>query len=446
MVQVEKLLTQHWGVPNSHTLEFYKKQGGYQALPKALERGRQWVMEEVKKSNLRGRGGAGFPTGLKWSFVPKDSKKPTYLAINADESEPGTFKDRYIMEYEPHRMLEGIAITAYALDAHQVYIYVRGEFRHPTERVQAAVAEAYREGVFGKKVLGKDYALDCYVVRGAGAYICGEETALLESLEGKKGWPRLKPPFPAVVGLFGCPTVVNNVETVASIPTIIDRGADFYAKLGTDKSGGTRLVCLSGSVNRPGVYEVSLHTTVRELIFEPELGQGMPPGRQVKAVIPGGSSAPVLAANEIDVALEFEALKAVQNMAGSGGVIVMDDATCMVRSLWRVARFYAEESCGQCTPCREGTPWQTRLLRKIEEGRGEPGDVDILLNVAASIAPYPPIGLGNTICALGDAAALPVHSFVHRFREEFERHITEHRCPFGDRPWGAFGNEIGGGA
>jgi NADH-quinone oxidoreductase subunit F len=231
---------------------------------------------------------------------------------------------------------------------------------------------------------------------------------------------------------------------VASVPTIIDRGAEFYAKLGTDKSGGTRLVCLSGTVNRPGVYEISLHTTVRDLIFEPELGGGLPAGRQVKAVIPGGSSAPVLAANEIDVALEFEALKAQQNMAGSGGVIVMDDTTCMVRSLWRVARFYAEESCGQCTPCREGTPWQTRLLRKIEEGRGESGDVDILLNVAASIAPYPPIGLGNTICALGDAAALPVHSFVLKFREEFDRHVAEHRCPFGDRPWGAFGNEIGG--
>ncbi|MFN0061596.1 MAG: NADH-quinone oxidoreductase subunit NuoF [Myxococcaceae bacterium] len=444
MVAVEKLLTQYWGKPHSHTLAFYKEQGGYKALPKALAMAPAQVTDEVKRSNLRGRGGAGFPTGMKWSFVPKDSPKPKYLAINADESEPGTFKDRYIMEYDPHRMLEGIAITAYALDAHVAYVYIRGEFRLQAERVNAAIKEAYAAGIFGKKVMGKDFALDVYVVRGAGAYICGEETALLESLEGKKGWPRLKPPFPAVVGLFGCPTVVNNVETLAAVPTIIDRGAAFFAGLGTDKSGGTRLVCLSGSVHRPGVYEISLKTTVRELIFDDAYGRGLPNGRTVKAVIPGGSSAPVLAADEIDVALEFEALKAKQNMAGSGGVIVMDDATCMVRSLWRVARFYAEESCGQCTPCREGTPWQTRILRKIEEGRGESGDIDILLNVASSIAPYPPIGLGNTICALGDAAALPTHSFVRKFRTEFEAHISEHRCPFGTEPWGAFGDWHGG--
>lgn len=445
MVHAEKLITRYWGTKDSHTLQGYRNNGGYRALTKALEMGPAWVMDEVKKSNLRGRGGAGFPTGLKWSFVPKDSPKPKYLAINADESEPGTFKDRYILEYEPHRMLEGIAVTAYALDCHMVYVYIRGEFKLGAERVNAAIAEAYQEGIFGKKLLGRDYPLDVYLVRGAGAYICGEETALLESLEGKKGWPRLKPPFPAVVGLFGCPTVVNNVETIAAVPTVIERGAEYFAKLGPEKSGGTRLVCLSGTVNRPGVYEISMLTTVNELVHDPALGNGLPAGRKVKAVIPGGSSAPVLAAHELDVALEFEALKAKQNMAGSGGVIVMDDTTCMVRCLWRVSRFYAEESCGQCTPCREGTPWQTRILRKIEEGRGEPGDVDILLNVAAAIAPFPPIGLGNTICALGDAAALPVHSFVARFRDEFEQHIREKRCPYGERPWGAFGDEIGGG-
>lgn len=288
--------------------------------------------------------------------------------------------------------------------------------------------------------MGKDYALDCYLVRGAGAYICGEETALLESLEGKKGWPRLKPPFPAVVGLFGCPTVVNNVETLSSVPHVFTRGAAWYAGLGTDKSGGTRLICLSGTVNRPGVYEVPLEATFNQLIFDDKYGQGLPAGRKVKAVVPGGSSAPILSPDELDIAMEFEALKVKQSMAGSGGVIVMDDTTCMVRSLWRIARFYAEESCGQCTPCREGTPWQARILRKIEEGRGEPGDVEQLSNVASSIAPYPPIGLGNTICALGDAAALPTHSFLMRFRDEFEAHIREHRCPFGDKPWGAFGD------
>jgi NADH-quinone oxidoreductase subunit F len=436
----EPLISAAWGKPNSWTLDEYRKRGGYKGLEKALELAPAQIIDEVKKSNLRGRGGAGFPTGLKWSFVPKDSPKPKYLAVNGDESEPGTFKDRYILENDPHMMLEGIAIASYALGVHTCYVYLRGEFKFQAERTNAAIREAYAAGIFGKKVLGKDFQLDCYVVRGAGAYICGEETALLESLEGKKGWPRLKPPFPAVVGLFGSPTVVNNVETLASVPHVFTRGAGWYAGLGTDKSGGTRLVCLSGTVNRPGVYEVPLHATFSELIFDDKYGRGLPAGRKVKAVIPGGSSAPILSPDELDVAMEFEAVKVKQTMAGSGGVIVMDDTTCMVRSLWRVARFYAEESCGQCTPCREGTPWQTRILRKIEEGRGEPGDVQILSNVASSIAPYPPIGLGNTICALGDAAALPTHSFLMRFKDEFEAHIREHRCPFGDKPWGAFGD------
>jgi NADH-quinone oxidoreductase subunit F len=439
MIEVEKVITRNWGKPNSNTLEGYKASGGYQALVKALAMTPAAVTDEVKKSNLRGRGGAGFPTGMKWGFVPKDNPKPVYLAVNCDESEPGTFKDRYILENDPHMLLEGIAIASYALNCHQAYIYSRGEFKGPSAVLDRAIAEAYAAGIFGKKVLGKDFALDVYQVRGAGAYICGEETALLESLEGKKGWPRLKPPFPAVVGLFGAPTVVNNVETLANVPTIIERGAAWYLGLGTEKSGGTRLICLSGSVNRPGVYETSMKTTIKELIYDDKLGQGMPAGRTVKAVIPGGSSAPVLTADEIDVAMEFEALKAKGTMAGSGGVIVMDDATCLVRSLWRVARFYAEESCGQCTPCREGTPWQTRILRKIEEGRGEEGDLELLLHVASTIAPFPPIGMGNTICALGDAAALPVHSFVSKFKLEFQAHIAGRKCPFGDAPWGHFG-------
>jgi NADH-quinone oxidoreductase subunit F len=439
MIEVEKTITRNWGKPGSHTLEAYRNSGGYSGLRKALQMSPAQITEEVKKSNLRGRGGAGFYTGMKWNFVPKNSPKPVYLAVNADESEPGTFKDRYILENDPHMLLEGIAIAALALNCHQAYIYTRGEFKKQSAIVNDAIAEAYQSGIFGEKVLGKEHRLDVYQVRGAGAYICGEETALLESLEGKKGWPRLKPPFPAVVGLFGAPTVVNNVETLAALPAILDKGGDWYAALGTAKSGGTRLVCLSGSVNRPGVYEVSMRTTIRELIFDPRLGQGMPPGRSVKAVIPGGSSAPVLSADEIDVALEFEALKEKQTMAGSGGVIIMDDSTCLVRCLWRVARFYAEESCGQCTPCREGTPWQTRILRKIEEGHGSPEDLDILISVASSIAPFPPLGLGNTICALGDAAALPVHSFVTKFRSEFLAHIEQKRCPFGESPWGAYG-------
>ena len=435
----EKLISRNWGKPGSSTLEGYRRNGGYKALEKALQMEPAQVTDQVKKSNLRGRGGAGFPTGMKWSFVPKDSPKPKYLAVNGDESEPGTFKDRYILEDDPHMLLEGIAIACYALGAHRCYIYLRGEFKYPAEVTNRAIKEAYAAGIFGPKVMGKDFQLDVYLVRGAGAYICGEETALLESLEGKKGWPRLKPPFPAVVGLFGAPTVVNNVETLASVPHIIEHGPEWYAGLGTDRSGGTRLVCLSGTVNRPGVYEIPMSVTVKELIYSKEYGQGMPDNRKVKAVIPGGSSAPVLSGDELDVALEFEALKNKQNMAGSGGVIVMDENTCMVRSAWRVARFYAEESCGQCTPCREGTPWQTRLARKIEEGRGEPGDIEILLNVSQSIAPFPPIGLGNTICALGDAAAMAMQPFVAKFRDEFEAHIREQRCPYGDHPWGFYG-------
>ena len=311
---------------------------------------------------------------------------------------------------------------------------MRGEFKRQGERLEAAIREAYAAGYLGQKVAGTDYRLDVHVVRGAGAYICGEETALLESLEGKRGWPRLKPPFPAVAGRFGAPTIVNNVETLANVPAILSKGAEWFAKLGTEKSGGTRLICVSGHVKRPGVYEISMRTTIRQLVEE--ICGGPEDGRKIKAVIPGGSSAPVLAPHELDVACEFEALKAAGTMAGSGGVIVMDDSTCLVRALWRIAKFYAEESCGQCTPCRDGTPWQEALLAKIESGAAQPKDLAMLKGVATAICPFPPMGLGNTICALGDAAALPVHSFLARFTPEFEQHIREHRCPFPD-PWGA---------
>jgi len=430
-----ELISRNWK-KNDPSLKAYQAGGGYVQLKKALAMQPAEVTAEVKKSNLRGRGGAGFPTGMKWSFVPQNSPKPKYLCVNADESEPGTFKDRYIMELDPHSMLEGIAIACWALNAHACYVYIRGEYKYPAEITQKAIDEAYAAGIFGKSVMGSGFALDCYLVRGAGAYICGEETGLLESLEGKKGWPRLKPPFPAVAGLFGCPTVVNNVETLASLPFIFEMGAEKYAKLGTVKSGGTHLISLSGHVEKPGVYECSMATTLRQLIYD--IGGGITGGRKLKAVIPGGSSAPVLPASQIDVDMEFEALKEAGTMAGSGAVIVMDDSTCMVRALWRISRFYAEESCGQCTPCREGTPWMTRLLRKIEEGRGAPEDISILLSVASSIAPFPPMGLGQTICALGDAAALPVHSFLQFFRAEFEEHIRLGRCPY-EKPWGSLG-------
>ncbi len=433
------VITRNWKKPNSHTLKVYEEGGGYQQAKRVLSSMTPAaVIDEVKKSGLRGRGGAGFPTGMKWSFVPQNIDKPKYLCINADESEPGTFKDRYIIEKDPHMMLEGIIISAFAIRANTAYIYIRGEFKQQAEILEKAIAEAYAKGYFGKGIFGSNFNLDCYVHRGAGAYICGEETALIESLEGKKGWPRLKPPFPAVVGLFGCPTVVNNVETAASVPPIMEMGGEAYMKLGTEKSGGTKLICMSGAVNKPGVYEITLNTTFRELIDD--ICGGVPGGRKVKAVIPGGSSCPVLDINEIDLEAEFEALKKVHSMAGSGGCIVMDDQTCMVRTLWRISRFYAEESCGQCTPCREGTPWMTRILRKIEEGQGTEADIKLLRSVAAAIAPYPPIGLGNTICALGDAAALPVHSFLNKFMPEFEAHVREKRCPF-PHPWGPLADE-----
>ncbi|AKU89668.1 NADH-quinone oxidoreductase subunit NuoF [Vulgatibacter incomptus] len=440
MSQFERVLTKSWAKPGNRSFAGYKANGGYDALPMALKMQPSEIIDTVKASNLRGRGGAGFPTGMKWSFVPKDSPKPKYLCINADESEPGTFKDRLIIEQEPHSLMEGIAIASYALGVHTCYIYIRGEYLEQAEILEKAIAECYEAGIFGKSVLGSGWALDVYVHRGAGAYICGEETALLNSLEGKKGWPRLKPPFPAVVGLFGSPTVVNNVETINTVPTIIKMGAEKYAALGTPKSGGTRLVCVSGHVNKPGVYEIPMTLTFDELIHGKEWCGGIPGGRKVKAVIPGGSSAPVLHHTELDVAAEYEALKAKDNMAGSGAVVVMDDSTCMVRALWRISKFYAEESCGQCTPCREGTPWMERILRKIEEGQGEHKDLALLKSVVNAIAPYPPIGLGTTICALGDAAALPVHSFVDKFREEFEQHINEHRCPF-PHPFGILADE-----
>jgi NADH-quinone oxidoreductase subunit F len=421
------ILTKHWGKPNSAALETYRADGGYAALDKALSMEPGAIVDEVKKSNLRGRGGAGFATGLKWTFLPKDVR-PRYLTINADESEPGTFKDRYIIEHDPHMLIEGIAITCWALDIHRAYIYIRGEFAKQARSLEKAIGEARLAGLIGSRLGGKkDFDLEVNVHRGAGAYVCGEESALLESLEGKRGNPRLKPPFPAIVGLWNKPTIINNVETIANIPWIIQNGAEAFAALGSGKTGGTRLFGVSGHVNRPGVYEKPAAYNLKKLIME-DCG-GIPGGRKVKAVIPGGSSSPVLRGDEIDISLEVDAVKAAGSMSGSGGVIVFDESVCMVRALARISKFYAEESCGQCTPCREGTAWMEAIIEKIEHGHGTAADVEKLEQIANSIG-------GNTICALGDAASMPVQSFLKKFKPEFLRHVEEHRCPFGDSGWG----------
>jgi NADH-quinone oxidoreductase subunit F len=421
------ILTKRWGKPGSASLESYRADGGYQTLDKALGMEPAAIVDEVKKSNLRGRGGAGFATGLKWTFLPKDIR-PRYLTVNADESEPGTFKDRYIAEHDPHQLIEGIALTCYALDIHLAYIYIRGEFAKQARILEKAIAEARAAGILGSRLLGKkDFALDVFVHRGAGAYICGEESALLESLEGKKGYPRLKPPFPAVVGLWGKPTIINNVETIANIPWIVANGGEAFAALGVGKSGGTRLFGVSGHVNRPGVYEKPVHYNLKKLIME-DAG-GIVGGRKLKAVIPGGSSSPVLAAHEIDISLEFDAVKAAGSMSGSGGVIVFDESACMVRALARISKFYAEESCGQCTPCREGTSWMEGIIEKIEHGHATAADVAKLEQITGNI-------MGQTICALGDAAAMPVQSFLKKFKGEFLEHVERRGCPHGEHGWG----------
>ncbi|RME26082.1 MAG: NADH oxidoreductase (quinone) subunit F, partial [Deltaproteobacteria bacterium] len=386
----------------------------------------------VKAANLRGRGGAGFPAGVKWSFVPRDSQKPVYLCVNADEGEPGTFKDRAIMEHDPHAVIEGAIIASRAIGAHLAFIYVRGEFKKPIRRLSQALTEARQQGYLGKNILGSGYDLEMWVHPGAGAYVCGEETALIESNEGHRGMPRLKPPFPAQVGLFGGPTVVNNVETLANVPHIINRGAEWFASLGVEKNGGTKLFGVSGHVKRPGLYELPMGVSLFEIIFDH--AGGMREGHELKAVIPGGSSTPVLTPEEIDVSMDFDSLAKAGSMLGSGAIIVMDETTCIPRVAARLAKFYAHESCGQCTPCREGVPWIHMLLDRIEEGRGKPGDIDLVLDVCDNIQ-------GHTVCPLGDACAMPVRAMVKKFRHEFERHVTDKRCPIGPvpSPWPEIG-------
>lgn len=394
----------------------YKQTGGYQALPKALKEFKpDQVIDEVKKSALRGRGGAGFPTGMKWSFVPKESKRPKYVVCNADESEPGTGKDRDLMRYDPHQMIEGMIIAGYALGSSTSYIYIRGEYWYIKEILEKAIAQAYAQGYLGKNILGSGFDHDMYVHPGAGAYICGEETALLESLEGKRGHPRLKPPFPAVVGLYGGPTVVNNVETLAVVPHIILNGGEWYKALGTEKSGGTKLFTVSGHVNNPGNFEVPMGYPLMKLINE-DCG-GIAGGRRLKAVIPGGSSVPILTAEECEkVNLDYESVAAAGSMLGSGGIIVMDETADIFESTMNLTHFYKHESCGWCTPCREGTRWLYKACERMKRYEGRPGDVELLYDLADKI-------LGKSFCALGDAAAMPVQSAIKKFREDFDRRI-----------------------
>ncbi len=402
-------------------LKDYEARGGYAALKKILSEKitPDAVTAEVKKSGLRGRGGAGFPAGLKWSFMPKQYTGPKYLVCNSDEGEPGTFKDRDILRYNPHMLIEGMLIGAYAMGIGTGYNYIHGEIWAEYELFEQALAEARAAGYLGKNILGSDFSFELYAVHGWGAYICGEETGLLESIEGKKGQPRFKPPFPASYGLYGKPTTINNTETFAAVPWIINNGGDAFLALGKPNNGGTKLFSVSGHVNRPGNYEVKLGTPFATLL---EMAGGMRGGRKLKAVIPGGSSAPVLPGHiMMQTDLDYDSIAKAGSMLGSGAVIVMDETTCMVRALERLSYFYFEESCGQCTPCREGTGWMYRVVHRIEHGKGRQEDLDLLTNVADNIA-------GRTICALGDAAALPVKSFIAHFRDEFQYHIDHQRC------------------
>ena len=417
------VLSRYFGDAGARSYRGWVERGGYAALKAALGMVPDDVTNMVKESGLRGRGGAGFPTGLKWSFMPKNDGKPHYLVCNADESEPGTFKDREIMRWTPHLLIEGCAIAAYAIGAETCYIYIRGEFTDPLRIMTDAVAEAYAEGTLGANALGSGKRIEMVIHRGAGAYICGEETALMNSLEGKRGNPRIKPPFPAQAGVFGMPTTINNVETLAAVPHIVTRGAAWYKALalGNPKSTGTKLISVCGHIQRPGNYEITLGFPMKDLIFD--LAGGMRPGRTLKAVIPGGSSVPIMNAAEVeDCPTDYENIVAHGSQLGSGGMIVMDDSTDMVYQIWRLARFYAHESCAQCTQCREGTAWTTKVLERILAGKGKPEDLDLLLDLSENMT-------GKTICVLSDSCAAPVVSGIQKFRSEFEAYISRARKP-----------------
>ena len=426
----KKLLLEKAHVPGIKGFDVYRREGGYRAVEKALTMQPNDIVEEVKKSGLRGRGGAGFPTGMKWSFLAKPEGVARYLVCNADESEPGTFKDRYLMEFIPHLLVEGMIVSSFALGSTVSYIYIRGEYDWVSDILEYAIGEARQNGFLGNNILGSGFNCELYVHRGAGAYICGEETALLESLEGKRGLPRIKPPFPAVKGVWGCPTVVNNVETIAAIVPILNEGGESYSKIGAGRSTGTKLISACGNINKPGVYEIDMTISVEEFIYSEEYCGGIPGGKKLKACIPGGSSVPILPANLLlktakgePRIMNYESLSdggfATGSMMGSGGFIVLDEDQCVVRHTLSLARFYHHESCGQCSPCREGTGWMEKILQKIENGKGEMKDIDLLWDIQRKIE-------GNTICPLGDAAAWPVAAAIRHFRDEFEWHVLNH--------------------
>jgi NADH-quinone oxidoreductase subunit F len=415
---MDPILTKFVREPNAFTLDSYLQHEGYSALRTALTKKPDDIIELVKASGLRGRGGAGFPTGMKWQFVDKKAT-PRYIACNADESEPGTFKDHLLMERNPHLLVEGCAIGCYAIGATVAYIYIRGEFLHVQRVLEQAIDDAYAKGFLGKNILGSGFDCDVFVHRGAGAYEAGEETALLESLEGKRAQPRNKPPFPAVVGLYGKPTAVNNVETLCNVPLIVARGAEWYAGLGPEKNGGPKLYCVSGHVKRPGVFEASMDVTLRELIND--YAGGVRDGRTLKAVIPGGSSVPILMPDQLDTQASFDAIQKAGSLLGSAAIVVLDDTTCMVWLAENLLHFYRHDSCGKCTPCREGTDWLHKILQRIEAGEGEMRDLALLASISANIA-------GKTLCAFGDAAVTPVQTTLKHFRHEYEAHIREGRC------------------
>ncbi|MFQ5441481.1 MAG: NADH-quinone oxidoreductase subunit NuoF [Thermodesulfobacteriota bacterium] len=416
---MEKVLLKNLGKPDSHKIETYLAGGGYKAADAALKLRPDDLIQMVKDSGLRGRGGAGFPAGLKWSFIPKDPTIPKYLCCNADEGEPGTFKDRGIMDNDPHLLLEGMIITSYAIGAAASYIYIRGEFQFGAERLRDAISEAYDRGFLGKKIFGTDFSLDMFVHEGAGAYICGEETALLESIEGGRGQPRKKPPFPALAGLYSKPTVINNVETLSCVPAIIEKGPEWFKAIGPEKSPGPKIFCVSGHVKKPGLYELPMGTPIRELIFD-HCG-GMSGDKPLKAVIPGGVSAPMLTPEDLDTPLDFESIAAKGSMLGSGAVVVMDESTCIVKAAYITNRFFSHESCGKCTPCREGTIWLTKILKRIEHGQGRPDDMELMESLCTNI-------FGRTFCPLGDGAVMALRGAIKKFREEFLYHIENKKC------------------
>ncbi|WP_017609850.1 NADH-quinone oxidoreductase subunit NuoF [Nocardiopsis xinjiangensis] len=420
MTTLTPILSENWDRSDSYTLDGYRETGGYQGLRKALEMDPDAIVDQIKQAGLRGRGGAGFPTGMKWGFLPADNPKPRYLVVNADESEPGTCKDVPLMLANPHVLLEGVAIAAYAIRSHQAFIYVRGEVLHVVRRLRQAVAEAYEAGIFGNDVLGSGFDLEVVVHAGAGAYICGEETALLDSLEGYRGQPRLKPPFPAVAGLYASPTVVNNVESIASVPGIVANGPEWFTSMGTEKSAGFGFFSLSGHVARPGQYEAPLGVTLRELL---DMAGGMRPGHELKFWTPGGSSTPIFTDEHLDTPLDFESVGQAGSMLGTRALQLFDETTCVVRAVGRWIAFYAHESCGKCTPCREGNYWMVQVLDRLERGEGTEADIDKLLDICDNL-------LGRAFCALGDGAASPVMSSIKYFRQEYVDHYEQGGCPF----------------